>query len=425
MRALLPILGCAALLIAGCSSRERANPFDPLNPSTGGRPAGFLALAGDRDVTLRWSAVAGGAFSGYRLFRRAPGEVDYRAITDVLAPTLTSFRDVPLVNGSDYAYRLYFVFPSGLGRSPAEDFASPGAAIPWVIESGGSDVIRLTPDNRHVVVRRVGNGRTADVAANPTNGDVWVVDEGSGRVVIHVGGSSATVSVPGFNLPVAVAVDSFNATGWICDVGRGRVYHLRRDGQVDALSLGPLNQPVDAAVDPFNGFVWVCELGANRVVHYDDAAQILWSRTVAGPSRVAVDSTTREGWVTSFERGTVTRISPGGQVLDTFTGFVAPLGLAVDARRGRIWIADPYAGRVTALYRDGQEEFRVTGLSDAGELSVDAASGEAWVAPWARAVRWRGSRRRGSSCACREDSGRRSRSVWIQAGGDRGARTGA
>jgi DNA-binding beta-propeller fold protein YncE len=380
MRALLPLLVCAALALAGCGSRERANPFDPLNPATSGRPAGFLALAGDRDVTLRWSPVAGGEFTGYQVFRRGPGETGFTALTGVLSPLITSFRDVPLVNGADYAYRLYFVFLSGLGLHPAEDTATPGAAMPWIIEGAGSDLVRLTPDNRHVAQRRGGNEGSVDVAADPTNGDVWVADQGSGRVVIHQAGAGVTVTVPGFNQPVSVTVDAFNASGWICDVGRGRVYHLRRDGQLEATSLGPLNRPVDTAVDPFNGFVWVCEFDGDRVLYYDDTAQSLWSATVPGPSRVAVDSTTREGWVTSFDQGTVTRISPAGAVLGTLHGFIAPLGVAVDTRRGLIWIADPYAGRVTALDRNGQEEFRVTGLDDAGELSVDPGTGEVWVA---------------------------------------------
>lgn len=379
MRPLLPLLIVAALALSGCGSRERANPFDPLNPVTSGRPAGFLALGGDREVTLRWSPVAGGAFTGYQVFRRGPGETAYTALTAVLSPSLTSFRDIPLVNGSDYAYRLYFVFPSGLGSHPAEDAAAPGAAMPWIIEGAGSDLVRLTPDNRHVALRRGGNEGSVDVAADPATGDVWVADQGSGRVVIYQAGGGVTVTVPGFNQPVAVTVDSFTASGWICDVGRGRVFRLRNDGQLDARSLGPLNRPVDAAVDPFNGFVWVCEFDGDRVVYFDDVARIVWSADVPGPSRVAVDSTTREGWVTSFDQGTVTRISPAGNVLDTFPGFIAPLGVAVDHRRGRIWIADPYAGRVTALDRAGQEEFHVAGLDDAGELSLDIPTGEVWV----------------------------------------------
>lgn len=100
---------------------------------------------------------------------------------------------------------------------------------------------------------------------------------------------------------------------------------------------------------------------------------------MSGPSRVAVDSLTREGWITSYENGTVTHLAFNGSPFPPVTGFTSPLGVAVDSRRGRIWIADPGASRVVALQRDGSQEFQVTGLSDAGELSVDLATGDAWV----------------------------------------------
>ena len=378
MRPLLSLLVGATLLVAGCSARERANPFDPLNPSTGGRPSGFMARAGNGEVSLFWDAATGDAFIGFQLFRRDPGEASYHAITGVLNRGSTSFRDAPLANGSDYAYRLHFVFLSGIGTLAAEDVANPGTTLPWMIQSGGTELIRLTPDNRHVLERRGGYGGTADVAVNPRNRDVWVADEGNGRVVIYQSSSGVTVSVPDFQLPTAVGVDPSNETGWVCDASRGRVVHLSRAG-APLGTITPLSHPVDAAVDPFTGYVWVCEFGGDRVLLYDDIGVFRWAVAVPGPSRVAVDSTTQEAWVTSFEDATVSRISPSGQVLDTFRNFVAPLGVAVDSPRDRIWIADPRAGRVVVLHRDGQEAFRVTGLTDAGELSIDAATGEAWV----------------------------------------------
>jgi DNA-binding beta-propeller fold protein YncE len=377
MRARLALLAALALA-AGCSQRERANPFDPRNPSTAGRPPGFLAVAGDRQVSLSWSTVPSGSFIGYQVYRRIAGQSTFSPLTDVLGPYNTAFRDIPLLNGLEYDYRLYFVFPSGLGNAPSEQQAGPGPAAPWLIESGGDDIFRLTPDNRHVGSRRSGFGATADLAVNPTNGDVWVADQPGGRVVLYQASGGVTVSIPGFSEPRAIGVDPLNATAWVCDAGRGRVYHVNRSGQFDALSIGPLDQPLDAAVDPGPGYVWICEFGANRVSRWDLAAQT-WSVPVTGPSRVAVDSVTEEGWVTSFGAGTVSRISPNGQVLDTYTGFTAPLGVAVDSRRGRIWIADPYAGRVVVLGRDGRQQFQVAGLTDAGEVAVDPASGEGWA----------------------------------------------
>ena len=382
MCGLLPLLVSAGLLLAGCSSRERANPFDPLNPSTSGKPPGFVALAGDRDVTLRWQSVQGNTLIGYQLFRRGPGETDFRAIRDVLGTGAISFRDFPLVNGEDYAYQLHFVFLSGLGNNPAEDVAGPGAALPWLVESFGTDLVRMTPDNRRVRERRGGYDGTSDLATNPANGDVWVADEAQGGVVVYQPVSGVTVTITGLSLPRAVAVDAFDGSGWVSDVGTNLVHHFRREGDPKSPPIASLNRPVDVAVNAQDGSVWVCELGGDRVGRYDETGQPLLippTRTVADPSRVAVDSTTREGWVTSYANGTVSHFSPSGLPLGTLGGFSTPLGVAVDPRRGRIWIADPGAGRVIALQRDGQEDFHVTGLADPGELAVDLGTGEAWV----------------------------------------------
>jgi DNA-binding beta-propeller fold protein YncE len=380
MRRLLPILASATLLLTGCSSRERSNPFDPLNPQTSGRPSGFAAFGGDREVRLLWQEVQASSLTGYQVFRRAPGETEYRAITSVLGTEVTSFRDFALANGDDYSYRLYFVFLSGLGSHPAEDVAAPGAAVPWLVEAGGTDLIQVTPDDRRVVMRRGGFGATTDLAANPGDGTVWVTDEGSGRVVVYQPLSGVTTRITGLNQPHAVAVDPFDATAWVCDLGQNLVHHFTPRGDPASESIAPLDRPVDVAVDPEDGSVWVCEHGGDRLGRFDPITQAsFWRHSLTEPSRVAVDSVTREGWVTSYETGTVTQWSRFGDRLLTLTAFNSPLGVAVDARRGRIWIADPGDGAVIALRRDGSEEFRVTGLVDAGDLSVDLGTGDAWV----------------------------------------------
>lgn len=366
-------------MIAGCSRRPRANPFDPLNPSTSGRPPGFAAIGGDQQVTLRWQAVRGNGLIGFQVFRRVEGEPDYYPLSGILGPEVTSYRDSLLANGLDYSYRLYFVFLSGLGSPPAEDVAGTGTAIPWLVEWSGSDLVQVAPDDRRVVARLGGYSGTADVAANSVTGEVWIADEGSGRVVVVQPRSGVTVSIPGLFLPRAVAVDPFDGTGWVCDRGNHLVYHFTPDGQQASPPIAALNGPVDVAVDAQDGSVWVCELGAGRLGRYDQTGQQLWSQPVPYPSRVSVDSTSREGWVTSYERGTVSRFSLDGQPLGPISGFRSPLGVAADPRRGRVWVADPGAGQVIALTSDGSEEFRVTGLTDAGELSIDEGTGDAWV----------------------------------------------
>ena len=377
MRRLVPLLALAGLL-AGCSTRERANPFDPRNPNTSGRPSGFVALAGNAYVRLRWQRVEGGTLIGYQLFRRGIFESTYQPITGVLSTPVTEFLDVPLSNGYDYSYRLYFVFASGLGARPAEDLATPGFAVPWLVEAGGTDAVRVTADGRHVAERVGGFEGNNDVAVNPTDGTVWVSDNSRGQVVVLNPSTGVRTTVP-VSRPTAIAVDPYNGTAWVCDLSTNAVYHFRPQGDPSTFPISGVQQPIDAAVDVNDGSVWICERSGNWVSRHNGSADLIWRTASAAPSRVAVDSTTRNGWVTSFTRGTVTRIDVSGQPLDTLSGFSTPVGIAIDARRGRIWVADPGSGEVIALRRDGSQEFRIPGLPDAGEVSVDVRSGDAWV----------------------------------------------
>jgi hypothetical protein len=113
----------------GCATRERANPFDPQNPATQGRPAGFVALAADQRVSLSWQPVAGENLVGYQLFRRRASETDFTPLAGTLPLAQSSFQDLGLINGEDVFYRCYFVFASGLGARFAEDVAAPGAVL--------------------------------------------------------------------------------------------------------------------------------------------------------------------------------------------------------------------------------------------------------------------------------------------------------
>ena len=109
MRRLLPLL--IALALAGCSHRERDNPFDPSNPNTHGGPANFVALAEDGRVELQWTPVLDASFSGYRLYRRTDAETTFRSLSGLLPPSAIHYSDVGLLNDLAHHYRLVYVFP--------------------------------------------------------------------------------------------------------------------------------------------------------------------------------------------------------------------------------------------------------------------------------------------------------------------------
>lgn len=375
----------AALLIllslgAGCSHRDRANPFDPRNPDTGGRPTGFMAIAGSGTVRLQWNVSSNPDLVGYQLYRRIAGESEFQPLGDLIHPAVTLTRDFGLANGVQHSYRLFYVLSGGITGAPAEDHATPGTLRPWVVDYAAASLLRITPDARYVSERSTGYTSTPGVGVDVSTGVVWIVDQDGGRIVLYNPGSGARLAIPGFADPVAVAVDSRRQVGWICDFASDQVYLYGESGQpVGPVVIGPLADPISAAVDSIHETVWICENTGARVSRYDRDGARLASAQVDRPSRVAVDSFDHSAWVTSFSRRSVFHIAMTGALLDTVAGFTGPIGVAVDGARGRIWIADAVASQIVALDRDGRVAFRVGGLSEVREIAVDPLTGDAWA----------------------------------------------
>lgn len=390
MRALRPLLIAAALLGAalpgaGCSQRPHANPFDPANPATGGRPAAFQALAENGSVTLRWQTASAPDLFGYQLFRSLAPTSGFTAISDLLPPTTGEYFDRGLLNGTDHYYRLYFVFDRGLGSLFASDVATPGPITPWVIEDAvtAPALARLSADGRHIAerIRDAVTFSAGDVAVDPASGAVWTCDPFLGGVTIYQPASGTLARVAGgVSDPVAVAVNPVDHTAWVGDNGFGRVAHFAADGSLaNPPEIDPFDGPISIAVDPNDASMWICERTGSRVRHVRDDGVPLATAFVVNPSRVAVDSVSGEAWVTSFSNGRVLRLTPGGVRSDSVSSLSGPLGIAVDGRRGRIWVTDPRAGVVAALSRGGATQFVVHGLAGASDVALDAATGEVWV----------------------------------------------
>jgi DNA-binding beta-propeller fold protein YncE len=381
MRRLAALL--ALLLVAcGCSARERLNPFDPGNPRTGGRPAGFAAYAGYSQVQLKWLSSSSPGLLGFEAYRLLEGDTGYVAITGLLPPGTASFTDFGLLNGTAHHYRLYFVFDWGRSQ-PVEDVATPGPLRPWVADFGTDQVVRLTADGRHVAERvslGAGSG-PVDVAVDPFDGRVWACAFDDGSLTIYRPSDQTRVHVTtSVSRPLAVALDLRAHFGWVVDNLQDAVIPFDVGGNI-ALpgAIGTLDDPVDVAVDPTSGAVLVCEQFGGRVRRFFASGSPQWAATMSRPSRIAVDSVTSDAWVTSFENAQVVHLTPGGTQLAALGGFQGPIGIAVDARRRRVWVADAAAGSLVALHLDGSVEFRVLNLPEVREVAVEDATGNAWA----------------------------------------------
>jgi DNA-binding beta-propeller fold protein YncE len=378
MRGFLLLLTLA--LLAGCTTRDRANPFDPENPS-GGRPAGFVAIAGAQSVALHWDAVGGVSdLQGYRVFRRIQGQADYIVVSGLLGPAANGFSDFGLVNGLRHEYRLYFVFSDGLGNEPAEDYATPNPTRPYVVELGGGALVRLSADGRRIASRTPGLSGPSHVAVDPDSGLVWTSDTFGGLVRILEPSLGTSLFVNAVESPLALAVNPVDHSAWICDDGADRVWHVGPDGApASPADIDLLSDPIGVALDPVNFHLWICERSGNRVRRILSDGTPDWAVTIQAPSRVAVDSTSRHGWVTSFVNGHVVRVSNTGVPVDTITSVDGPIGIAIDARRDRVWVADAAGSRLVAYRRAGTEAFRINGLPGVRDVTVELRSGDAWA----------------------------------------------
>ncbi|HET7226992.1 MAG TPA: hypothetical protein VFK69_14895 [Candidatus Eisenbacteria bacterium] len=376
MRALAVVL-IVALALAGCSHRPRANPFDPGNPDTGGRPAGFFALAGEAHVTLRWNASGSPSLVGWRIERAVGDTGVYRPLIDLLPSGITTYSDFGLADGVVHRYRLSYVFASGPGAATSEDFATPGPLIPWVGDALGG-VFALTADGRHVAQRVTLGGGVAGVGLDRDNGVVWACNFDFGEVDIVAPGSGVVTRVPAQE-PVAVAVQPGVHDAWVADDVAGAVYHLSEDGSPAVPpALSPLEAPFDVALSP-DGRLWVCEHNGNRVRLFASDGTPIAAAATSAPSRVAVDSVTHEAWVSSFDANHVVHLAADATPLDTLANIDGPIGVTVDPRRRKLWVAEAAGGAVRLYDLDGTLLQRVTGLFGPRTIAVDLSTGNAWV----------------------------------------------
>jgi DNA-binding beta-propeller fold protein YncE len=379
MRRLAALL--ALLLLGSCSQRARLNPLDSMNPQSGGAPAGFNAFAGFVSVRLVWIPRPDLAIDGFRLYRLAPFDSLYRQLGGTLSPTASQFFDGNATNGLDFRYRLYYVIDGQLSARFAEDVATPGSVRAWVGDVARGRLLRLTPDARDVLTSSSGFGEPFSLAVTPDFGPVWVADDLAGEVqIVDPQNLVSPVTIAGISQPFTMALDPFDGTAWICDLS-GSVLHYQANGApATPTRLNVLfDQPGGIATSAADGAVWVTELGGGRVRRFDRNGIPLGARPLSSPSRVAVDSLTGEGWVTSLTTGWVWLLSPGMVVLDSVR-VQGPIGLALDWRRRTAWIADAAADQVVALDMDTRAvRFRLLALGEPRDAAVDLQRGEGWV----------------------------------------------
>ena len=391
-----------AALLAGCAQRDRLNPLDPKNGATGGRIAGFAALAGNRQVEIRWTRLPQPDVASYALLRWRSGETP-QYIGDPYGKTIAGTVDSAVTNDETYNYRLVAFFLSGDSAVSQTDTATPGSRKIVVLSAGLPGLVGLTPDARDILYVQPAAEAYEDMELDRVHTLLWLTMPDAGFILrTYFDGRPAgpTIDHPH---PADVSVSDLRGVAWIAFPDD----HLVRafgpnPATVDTFrtisSLGEAHVVEAGTADPT---VWVgneagtvrrftadgillndWSLGARVIaIALDEAAERAWTavRTSSGddlylldardstatkvPGRwsgiadLAVDAATRSVWVS--ERGTpragngrLTRLSASGAAQAILTG-IEPFGIMVDPVTGDCWASEIHTSRVVEVSPGG------------------------------------------------------------------------
>jgi streptogramin lyase len=204
-----------------------------------------------------------------------------------------------------------------------------------------------------------------------------------------------------FSRPIDLARDA-KGNLWVVDEGHGRIEEFGPAGAylsqfgTEGSGQGQLKKPTAIAVGP-EGDLWVADTGNRRIVEFNPQGQYLSSFGSSGvgkgkfedPDGIAVDAG-GDIWVADGSGKLLEEFGPGGNYLQTITGSVGagrlydPVGIAVGPE-GNIWVADTGANKVDEFEPNGTfvtsfgEHGSANGdFSLSGSLAVDA-HGDIWV----------------------------------------------
>jgi sugar lactone lactonase YvrE len=371
MRSALFTIACAAaLLAAGCDTRTRENPFDPLNPNTAGRPEWLTAGARDGFVDLRW--VDGGlpGIEGFTVLRGLSPDT-LEVVTEV-PPGYRLFRDVGLARGVTYYFAVGFRFHGQEPLLTAIERATPGPDVPWALDEESSPLALLSADGRAVLSREAPGADLVDLSVEPSSGRAWCVDYARGRAVVYNKDGNLDRTVSGFAYPTRISVDLLTGGAWIVSFDEGTLTRYDTAGRISVVDTA-LVGPLDVEASPIGG-CWVSDM-LGLVHRYSPTGEHETVAQVARPSALSI-APDNSVWLTDPVEDEVVKVSTEG-VIARAGGFDGPFGVAATPDGG-CWVAD--RERVCKVDSDGSLVLTVEGFKGARSVAFNTRTGECWVA---------------------------------------------
>lgn len=392
---LLTLIFVITVLLLQCTERERSNPLDPLNPFTEGKPAAPRIVSFQDTVVLSWTPLQLSSITSYNLYRRLAHEDNYTSIASLTMGNF-EYTDVDAAYDTVRYYRISASTSSF--ESPLSDSAQirPGPSYVWAIDFNNGEIVKLTHDGIHEILRAgtflrplgldvnpknhtawivdpfmqevtkfTGNSRLenrvfvsrgiSDIAVDTTDSSFWTVQPDSGIVAHYSSAGEILTRVAGFQNPFALALNQVTRKAWVLDKARGEIY------EVDDLSIHlrfvNFKSAFDIEVNSNANKLWIAD--SNAVV-LADLERLQTQRTEGFKflARVAVNENTGECWATDwlerFGNSNIIKLSSDGQIEFSLGGFAEPKSISVNFFNGHCFVAEPEIREFIELNEVGQ-----------------------------------------------------------------------
>lgn len=328
------------ILLVSCTDRERSNPLDPKNLVTLGRPTGLNVISIQDTVFLNWDILKLNDLAGYQIYRRTGVDTGFVSHAFVSAPSNT-FREFGLAFDVEYEYQI------SAGGDTFESLRSevvkiiPGPTFTWVTEKRSQQVIKLTHDSRHLILRTERFSTIIDIEPNPITGELWVLD-------------------------IFAGIES-------------NLKKITPNGKIDDHFI-PFDRPTDVSLDYNSNTIWVADPPQSTVTKLDSIGNILFTvHTFATPILVTTDQRNGNCWVADSQTNTASRIlSDGSEVMKSGVQFDSIVSMEVNSVNGSVWLVG--ATKVVKIDENGDFLLEINSpLTSPEKLAINENSGDVWI----------------------------------------------
>jgi YVTN family beta-propeller protein len=229
-------------------------------------------------------------------------------------------------------------------------------------------------------------GTPLAVAVNPTTGQIYVANNGSGSVTVIGGaGENVVATIPVGTTPSAIAVDALTNTIYVANSGSSSVSVISGATNAVIATVTVGTTPSAIAVDPLAGVVYVANSGANNLSVIAEATNTVSATVMAGtnPVAVAVNPQKHVIYVANKGSGNVTVISGASNTVSaTVAAGTNPVSVSVDPLTNQIYVANNASNNVTLIAGATNATTTITDPNATGPVAVavDSVTGNAYVA---------------------------------------------